>query len=129
MLEKKRGVKPLKSSLKVKLISGCYVGYSLIDMLISGISGFSIFYIFFLGLLCLIAAIGLWLQRSWGLWLATALSSLTFFIGAITLYAWIRFVGFYTGLHYLMLTAGLLFYSMMAAMLVFYLLANRRLFT
>jgi len=129
MLGKKRGVKPLKPSLKVKLISGCYVGYSVIDMLISGISGFSIFYIFVLGVLCLIAAIGLWLQRSWGLWLAAALSSLTFFIGAITLYAWIRFVGFYPNLHVLMLSAGLLFYSVIAAILVFYLLANRRLFT
>lgn len=115
--------------MKVKLISGCYIGYSLIDMLISGISGFSMVYIFVFGVLCLIAAIGLWLQRSWGLWLAAALSSLTFFIGAITLYAWIRFVGFYPNLHVLMLSAGLLFYSVIAAILVFYLLANRRLFT
>lgn len=129
MLGKKRGVKPLKPSLKVKLISGCYVGCSLVDMLISGMSSFSMVYIFVLGVLCLIAAIGLWLQRSWGLWLAVALSSLTFFIGVITLYAWIRFVGFYPNLHVLMLSAGLIFYSVIAAILVFYLLANRRLFT
>lgn len=128
-MAKKRVEKTTMRSLKAKLISGCYVGYFMIDMLISSTSGFSMIYISVLGVLCLIAAIGLWLQRSWGLWLAAFLSSLTFLVGAVTLYAWIGLVGFSSDLHVLTLSTGLLLYSAIAVIVLLYLFANRRLFT
>jgi len=127
-LEKEKGLKGLDRSLRAKLISGCYVGYFLIDALIFSMSSFSMTYILVLGTLCLIAAVGLWSQRKWGLWLAAALSPLTICVGAVTLYAWIGFVGLSLNVYVLMLSIGLLFYSATATILFFYLFANRKLF-
>lgn len=120
--------KSTTSMNKVTLATVCFFVYGLIDLAIFALSGFSMVYIAVLGIACLVAGMGLWQSKRWGLWLAISTTPITFVAGLYTLLSWISFAGFGSNLNLLLMHLGLILYASASFFLAFYLLAHQHSF-
>lgn len=126
--EKEKRKEEAVTSRGVRIVSVLYVGYGLVDLIILYVSDFLMVYIGVLGVLCALAAVGLWLLKRWGLWLAVAVAPLTASVAIFTLYSSVGFVGLNPSVYILMLHIALICYAITAVTLFFYLVARQRLF-
>jgi len=99
-----------------------------VDLTVSSLSGFGIIFLEALGLFSLIAAVGVWLRRRWGLWIGVVSDLLTLTVGLVTLYASALYIGTPTDFNALALYLGLAVYSVAALGTLLYLAARRSVF-
>jgi len=126
--ERKAEVKPRSRSLLV--IAAFYALVGLADLTILFTSRFMLIYIGFLGALNLAAAVGLWLLKKWGLYLAYVGALLGGFAGLITVYASVMFSGSFNPNAYgLTLNSVLISYAIAVVIAVLYLFRQKREFS
>lgn len=99
-----------------------------VDLAVASASGFDMAFLEALGLLAIIAAVGVWLRKGWGLWVGIVSDILTLTAGLATLYASASYVGFPTDLNALVLYLGLTIYTLAALATLLYLTTRRSAF-
>jgi len=128
MREGKAEVKPRSRSLLV--IAAFYVVVGLADLTILFTSSFMLIYIGCLGALNLAAAVGLFLLKKWGLYLAYGGVLLGGAAGLVTIYASVMFSGsFNPDVYSLTLNLALVSYMIAGIVAVVYLFRQKREFS
>ncbi len=111
--------------IKEKIVSAIYVIYGLIDIILSTLSTSIPAHMVVLGIICLAAGTGLWMKRTWSIYLLILVGPTTLIAGLATLYSSIGLVGFGSSTQILLLNLFLIGYSAVALGLFIYIIVNR----